>query len=188
MAESRTWFLTSTTYGTWLPGDERGFVGRVRERRPLDPTGAPVRAEHDQRGDDPDADIPGLRDSARALLKGNPVGFSAEQAGAVLAQFRATAEYRCWVLVCAAVMRTHFHLVVVAPPTIAPENMLRDFKSYASRALNTRWPRPRSGTWWTQAGSYRELNEHWVIDQKVSYVLLGQELPLALWPEEALPS
>ena len=22
----RIWFLTWTTYGTWLPGDERGFV------------------------------------------------------------------------------------------------------------------------------------------------------------------
>ena len=26
------WFLTWTTYGTWLPGDARGFVGHFRER------------------------------------------------------------------------------------------------------------------------------------------------------------
>lgn len=25
----RHWLLTSTTYGTWLPGEERGFVGAV---------------------------------------------------------------------------------------------------------------------------------------------------------------
>src|SRR5947209_816005 len=28
-AMDRYWFLTWTTYGTWLPGDARGFVGRV---------------------------------------------------------------------------------------------------------------------------------------------------------------
>ena len=26
----RNWFLTWTTYGTWLPGDPRGFVGSLR--------------------------------------------------------------------------------------------------------------------------------------------------------------
>ena len=33
----RYWLLTSTTYGTWLPGDERGFVGRVWDTRPVQP-------------------------------------------------------------------------------------------------------------------------------------------------------
>jgi hypothetical protein len=27
----RFWLLTWTTYGTWLPGDERGFVSEVRD-------------------------------------------------------------------------------------------------------------------------------------------------------------
>jgi hypothetical protein len=26
----RYWFLIWTTYGTWLPGDDRGFVSPVR--------------------------------------------------------------------------------------------------------------------------------------------------------------
>jgi hypothetical protein len=29
--EIDSWLLTWTTYGTWLPGDERGFVGNVLE-------------------------------------------------------------------------------------------------------------------------------------------------------------
>ncbi len=29
--EADSWLLTWTTYGTWLPGDERGFVGNVIE-------------------------------------------------------------------------------------------------------------------------------------------------------------
>ncbi|HYH63802.1 MAG TPA: hypothetical protein VD866_03795 [Urbifossiella sp.] len=42
-----TWLLTSTTYGTWLPGDRRGSVTSVRDTRPDD---APtvVRIEHDR--------------------------------------------------------------------------------------------------------------------------------------------
>jgi hypothetical protein len=30
------WLLTWTTYGTWLPDDNRGFVGYIRERQPAD--------------------------------------------------------------------------------------------------------------------------------------------------------
>src|SRR5437763_1061534 len=30
----RYWLLSSTFYGNWLPGDPRGFVSRVRDRRP----------------------------------------------------------------------------------------------------------------------------------------------------------
>jgi hypothetical protein len=29
----RYWFLTSTTYGNWLPGDPRGFVSGVIDER-----------------------------------------------------------------------------------------------------------------------------------------------------------
>ena len=29
--EADSWLSTWTTYGTWLPGDERGFVGNVVE-------------------------------------------------------------------------------------------------------------------------------------------------------------
>ena len=29
--EADSWLLTWTTYGTWLPGDEHGFVGNVVE-------------------------------------------------------------------------------------------------------------------------------------------------------------
>ena len=39
---ARIWFVTWTTYGTWLPGDERGFVspkfaGDTPERRNNEP-------------------------------------------------------------------------------------------------------------------------------------------------------
>jgi hypothetical protein len=66
------WLLTSTTYGTWLPGDDRGFVKHTDQH---------------QYGDPYDADMPGLEASARQAMKGPAVRLSAEQAAAVLTQF-----------------------------------------------------------------------------------------------------
>ena len=42
--------------------------------------------------------------------------------------------------------------------------MLRDFKSYGSRALNRSWTKPESDTWWTELGSKRELKDEAVIE------------------------
>jgi hypothetical protein len=65
MDDSLTWLLTSTTYGTWLPGDERGFVGRVRDVRVGDEI-SDARIEHDRVGTQYDAAIPKLREASIA--------------------------------------------------------------------------------------------------------------------------
>jgi hypothetical protein len=80
----RHWLITSTTYGTWLPGDVRGFVSTVENLRG-------PRVRHNQSGTPYDADMPELRESAQHLLKGSPIRFNLEQAGVVAAQFRETA-------------------------------------------------------------------------------------------------
>ena len=45
----RYWLLTWTTFGTWLPGDQRGFVGRERaadgRQSWLNVPGTPARTE-----------------------------------------------------------------------------------------------------------------------------------------------
>ena len=71
------WLLTSTTYGTWLPGDARGFVSTV-----TDIDGRRVR--RNQYGEPYDADMPCLEAAARQEMKGPAVYFSLEQAKAVL--------------------------------------------------------------------------------------------------------
>ena len=178
MTDSRTWFVTSTTYGTWLPGDERGFVGRVRDLRPGEDS--LTRVEHDRRGDDYDADLAAIKNSALNAMRGNAVWLTAGQATAVRDQLLATAAYRGWQVHAVAVMANHFHIVATTGPAVAPDDVLRDFKCYASRALNKAWARPRSGTWWTESGSCRELPGAAVVRQKVRYTL-DQEFPLALY-------
>jgi REP element-mobilizing transposase RayT len=131
----RFWLLTWTTYGTWLPGDARGFVSNVR-----DGDGPEVR--HNLPGTPYDADMAGLRCAAREALKGPPISLQAEQAIAALEQFRETARYRGWTLLAAAVMANHTHLVVGLEGDPDPAQVLHSFKSYASRALNARWGKP----------------------------------------------
>jgi len=99
-------------------------------------------------------------------------------------QFRETARFRNWLLVAAAVMANHCHVVVGVPGDPEPDTLLRDLKAYASRRLNSRWPRPESGTWWTESGSKRKLKDNLAILGAARYVR-DQEFPLAVWIDPA---
>src|SRR5438270_12088077 len=146
----RYWLLTWTTYGSWLPGDARGFVSNVSNA-----DGASVR--HNLPGTDYDADHPGLRRFMEGQLRQPPIVLQVEQASLLLEQFQETARLRHWLLLAAAVMYNHAHVVVGVPGDPEPDTLLRDFKSYGSRALNRRWGKPPAGTWWTESGSRRKL-------------------------------
>ncbi|HXD87605.1 MAG TPA: transposase [Urbifossiella sp.] len=159
----RVWFLTWTTYGTWLPGDERGFVSNVR-----DDCGPEVR--HNKPGTPCDAKLRGLANAARSQLNGPPVFLIEEQANTILPQLRETATYRNWTLFAAAIMANHIHLVLGVVGDPDPALLLRDFKSYASRSLNRTWPRPASGTWWTENGSKRKVKDDAGLIEVIGYV------------------
>ncbi len=174
-----TWLLTWTCYGNWLPGDERGFVSRVRDRRPDEPD-SPVRREHDAPGEEYDAGMAGLWQSAREKLKGDPIRLNYDQARALLDQFHQTAGYRCWVLHAVAVMANHAHLVVEALSEVDPSDLLADFKAYGSRALNRRWGKPASGTWWTEGGSKRKKATVEAVEEAIEYVRT-QPYALVVW-------
>ena len=178
------WLLTSTTYGTWLPGDPRGFVGRVFDYRIEDEQTDQLasRVEHDQVGTEYDRDIPGLRRAALATMKGVPVYLSAEQCSVVRNQFLQTAKFWNWEVDAIALMANHFHIVISADESLPTDDLFRRFKSYASRELNKRWPRPKSGTWWTASGSRRRLPDERSRDDAIRYVL-NQHQPLAIYPE-----
>ena len=181
MQPALTWLLTSTAYGTWLPGDARGFVGRVVETRADDPL-TEHRIEHDQPQTEYDRDITALRAAAQQQMKGEPILLTGEQARAVLEQFRETAAYRGWTLHAVAVMSNHFHAIVSAPETVLTEAILRDLKSYASRALNRKWPEPKAGTWWTKSGSRRRLPDDSAVETAIRYVQNQHEC-LAVFPD-----
>src|SRR4051812_33083598 len=105
----RYWLLTNTCYGTRLPGDQRGFVGRVWDHRPEDPVDKP-RVPHDLPGTPCDEDIPGLEQRSRALMKGPPINLTTTHADALFGQFQETAGFRGWELRAVAILCNHFHI------------------------------------------------------------------------------
>jgi REP element-mobilizing transposase RayT len=172
----RYWLLTSTTYGTWLPGDERGFVSEKR-----DTNGAKIL--HNAPGTPFDSDEPLLAGYAELKLKGPPIMLSVDQAKALLEQFKETATHRRWLLLAVAIMTNHFHIVVGVEGDPDPSRILGDFKSYGSRKLNRGWGRPESDTWWTESGSKRKLESEANVLAAVRYVE-EQEYPLVIWVAE----
>jgi REP element-mobilizing transposase RayT len=172
----RHWLLTWTTYGTWLPGDRRGFVSPVREQ-----DGTEV--IHNIPGTEYDADQPGLYRYAQTVLKCAPIYLVVPQALRLIEQFLETADYRGWALLAAAVMRNHAHLVAGVPGDPDPSDLLKDFKSYGSRALNRSWGKPASGTWWSESGSKRKLPDERAVRDAVEYVR-KQPFALAVWVSE----
>jgi REP element-mobilizing transposase RayT len=179
----RAWLLTNTTYGTWLPGDPRGSVTSVRNRRPGEEA-TPFRIEHDIPGEPWEEAIPALQRSALESMKGPPIYLDLEKAQAVLSQFQETATVRAWTLRAVAIMRNHFHIVVQVSGDPAPRKILADFKAYASRTLNCRYGKPPSETWWTTNGSKRKLPNDQALTAALHYVLYKQSHPLLVWSSE----
>ena len=174
----RYWLLTTTTYGSRLPGDSRGFVSPVRDER-----GRSVL--HNKPGTPFDADMPALARAAELRLKGPAIYLDFEQAQALLSQFQETAGHRGWLLRAVGIMNNHVHVVLGVPGDPDPEDLLRDLKSYGSRALNRRWGRPASGTWWTESGSKRKLPTEEAVIAAIRYVR-AQPDPLLIWVDGEL--
>jgi REP element-mobilizing transposase RayT len=95
-------------------------------------------------------------------------------------QFQETSAKRGWLLLAAAVMANHVHLVVGVPGDPDPAVILRDYKAYGSRSLNRRWAKPASDTWWTESGSKRKLSRDENVAAAVRYVR-DQPHPLVVW-------
>src|SRR5437763_1188064 len=168
-----TCLLTWTTYGTWLPGDVRGFVSGVR-------TETGETQIHNQPGTPVDADVPSLHRHAHSIMKQSEVWLTAQQARAVVEQFRETATHRGWVLHAVAVMANHVHLVVEAPDDVAAGKLLTDFKAYATRRLDREFGNGKKQRWWTERGSTRPLKYADAVTAAVEYVK-DQHNPPAVW-------
>ncbi len=169
----RFWLLTWTTYGTWLPGDDRGFVSNIDR-------GDGKGHRLNKPGTKPAAKMHGLTRAVRKTMTGSPVFLSVAHAWALLDQFHETGDHRGWQLEAVAIMRGHIHMAVGVPGDPDPETLLRDFKSYGSRKLNRQYPCPTSGTWWTESGSRRKLPTDSAVAAAVAYVR-DQENPLVVW-------
>jgi REP element-mobilizing transposase RayT len=170
----RYWFLTSTTYGQWLPGDARGSVSRENvseesHRKSQNEFGVPY-----------SEGMAELTAASRKLMKADPIFLTALQADRLLIQFQETSDVRKWLLVGTAIMANHFHAIIGVPGDPDPDGLLRDVKAYGSGALNRTFGKPKSDTWWTKGGSKRKLANRTALSNAIQY-LRDQEYPLLIW-------
>lgn len=157
MADPLAFLLTWTTYGTWLPGDERGWY---RER------------EGWHRPD------PKVLHEARRKLTESPLLLTDDQRSIVEDTIRQHCQVRGWKLLAVNCRTNHVHVVVAAPGYRA-EVLIDQFKSWCTRRLKEHAIGSESSNtnrlrWWTEGGSRRFLNDERSVEGAVCYVLEAQ--------------
>lgn len=173
MDDPIAYFLTWVSYGTWLPGDARGWV----EYR------------HGWQLPDPVREL-----EAAARMTESACRLTSEQRQAVERQIAETCQHRGWRLHAVNCRSNHVHVVLSAPET-RPKKIRADLKAWATRCLkeharsladgsgNGRALADASGydgereQWWAERGSIRFLYDESSLDAAILYVVEGQDMP-----------
>ena len=113
-------------------------------------------------------------------MRADAILLEPSHAAEVFAQFREIASVRSWTLLALAILPNHIHVVVRVEGDPDGADVLRDFKSYASRRLNEVYGKPASGSWWSESGSRRVLRDESNVIAAVRYVR-EQEGALLVW-------
>jgi REP element-mobilizing transposase RayT len=153
--------ITWTCYGTWLPGDRRGYVSNT-----LLPEGG-FDPRHNTPGTPCTADDAYTRDRARALQKRATVLLSPEQALVVAEALVDAAHARGWRIVRGAVMANHVHVLVMDCPDDG-QGVRRILKGCSQAKLSDHAGENRQ--WWTAKGSDRYKHDWPAIEAAEEYV------------------
>lgn len=146
------YFLTWVTYGTWLPGDARGWV-KYRAGGQLP---------------DPIREL-----EAKSRMTADACILTSEQRRAVEVQIGETCAHRAWTLHTVNCRSNHVHVVVTADVN-DPEKIRIDLKAWATRALKKKFDRMREN-WWAERGSIRYINREDDLEAAILYVRDGQD-------------
>lgn len=164
MPQPLAYFLTWPTYGTWLPGDERGWVEyRAGWRLP-----------------DPAREL-----EAQARMAEDACTLDPEQRQIVERTIADHCRIRGWQLHAVNCRTNHLHIVVTAD---RPPDEVRDqLKAWCTRRLkeleaNRRAAKdpvslrnPLRQHWWAERGSRRFINDQYSLDAAIHYVQDGQD-------------
>jgi len=152
MDDPIAFFLTWVTYGTWLPGDPRGWV------------------EYQHGWQIPD---PVLEIEAAARMAEDACRLSEQQRVAVERQIAETCRHRSWQLHAVNCRSNHVHAVVSAGDTW-PKKIRTDLKAWTTRCLKQHFD-PSREHWWAERGSIRFLFDDDQLESAVFYVVEGQD-------------
>ena len=158
-SEPLGYFLTWTTYGTWLPGDERGSFMKPGVWK------------------GPDAH---RRMMSQLLMTENAITLDLRQRQEVEATIARHCEIRQWHLHAVNCRTNHVHVVVTAPD-IDREDVMDQFKAWCTRHLKTlatqlkQIDRAERKKWWTRGGSKPFLYTDAELYSATKYVLEEQD-------------
>jgi REP element-mobilizing transposase RayT len=144
--------ITWSTYGTWLPGDARGWVEYKRGWKLPNPA---------------------RELEARAVMTEDVCRLNESQRKAVEIQIAETCQHRKWYLHAVNCRSNHIHVVVTALVT-APKKIRSTLKTWATICLKENFDKTRKN-WWTERGSIRFLNSEASLEAVIIYVLDGQD-------------
>lgn len=153
--------ITWTCYGTWLPGDERGYVSNTLQQS------GEYRPAQNSPGTAYTKDDVNTRHRSMTLQQRPTVYLSAPQAFIVVSAIVECAAKRGWHIAQCAVMAAHVHVVVMNCPADGPA-VRRVLKGNTQAALSRNHGSSRR--WWTENGSDRYKNDLQAIENAVNYV------------------
>jgi REP element-mobilizing transposase RayT len=155
-SEPLAFFITFRCYGTWLPGDERGWTDHPGSGRDLS-----LRSGH-----------PGLLAMTQDAMAHSPLVLENRHREVVGAAIRDVCTYRGWTLHALNVRTNHVHVVVSAGS--APEQVMTSLKAWSTRRLREAGLVAKEIKPWSRHGSTRYLWWDDQIEAACSYVLDGQ--------------
>ena len=150
------YLLTFSTYGTHLPGSEKGWVDAQHSR-----ACSPLLGFNPER-----------QTWWRAHLNETPWLLEREARQITLEAIRSVCQHRQWMAHAIHIRTTHVHAVIGGET--APERMLSDFKAYATRALRHAIPEVQRRRYWAHHGSTRYLWNQVSFRAAIDYVLNSQ--------------
>jgi REP element-mobilizing transposase RayT len=157
------YFLSWRCYGTWLRGDSRGAVDAFHNKVNT-PKITPNRARVA---------------SDQSRMASESVSLSAQEQTGVEAIIRRHADFRGWGVLAVHVGQSHVHVVVQTRSDKAPEQVMTEFKAWATRALRELGTRSENEAIWAEHGSTRWINDPETLAAAVDYVTRLQAGPHA---------
>lgn len=164
------YFITFTTYGTWLHGRDAGSVDCAHNT-----PGTPFLPGN-----------PNREAARRGAMRQAPYELDESRRTVVLRTIQEVASYRRWKLWAVHVRSNHVHVVVTAPAA-NPEKVMSDFKAWASRRLREALAEPADRNRWTEHGSTRWVNTEETLEAAIKYVVEEQGEAMACFDGRNLP-
>jgi REP element-mobilizing transposase RayT len=153
-------FLTWSTYGTWLPGDARGWIEYRRGFQLPDPI---------------------LELECAARMTEDACRLAPHQRERVHKQVAETCEHKRWLLHAVNCRTNHVHIVLSS--TAHPKIIREQLKAWCTRRLNEQQAdsgipeQERRSKWWAERGSIRWIFREADLAAAIEYVLNQQDNP-----------